>query len=388
MPALPRLVVALILAALCVLGVECRTTGGPAQGPTRRPLEIAPGDLDGLALDERIARIEEARGLAFVQRPRVEVYDAEDPRLRALVAATPLELEKRESLFATRPLEHTAVDPTRERISTARPIDEAELDVALAFLLDAQHAPRLVRIASSARGDAGLALQTLFAASALATAAGGLGPPPEEPPADPLAGARIEPLPAEARALLGDRPLLAAQGFLRAQDDREEAFRRPPLSTEQILRPERWRRDDRPVWLAGAPPPVAGCALADDTSVGVFTLFLSLVDRGPGVPSRALSGWRGDRLLVWRCAGGPDRWLYAIEHDDEAGARAFAAVAETLLPPSLGAPDAVARAGRRVAVSSGLEPGVRDAFVASLRPRELRHPDDALGLGAPAGTLP
>jgi hypothetical protein len=387
MPArLQRLVAALACAALCVLGVECRTTRGPAQRPTRPPLEVAPGEIDDAALDARIARIEEARGVAFVQRPRIELYDAEDPRLRALMAATPVELEKREGL-ATRPLERTAVDPTRERISAVRPTDEDELDVALAFLLDAQHAPRLVKIAASVAGDAGLALQSLFAASALATATGGLGPP-VAPPSDVLVDARFGPLPPEARALLGDRPILAAQGFLRAQDDREDAFRRPPLSTEQILRPEAWKRDDRPIWLEGPVPALEGCALAGDTSVGVFALILSLTERDGSIPSRALAGWRGDRLLVWRCDGAPDRWLYVIEHDDERGAQAFAGVAETLLPPALGAPDAIARSRRRVAASAGVEPRARDAFVAALRPRELRLPDDALGLGMPFETIP
>jgi hypothetical protein len=383
MPAPQRAVVVILAcAALAALGVECRTWRGPASRAVLPPLEIAPGELDDDALDARLARIEAARGLPFLQRPRLELFDAGDPRLGALVAVTPVPLVRRAGALATAPLERTGVDPAHERISLARPADDVELDVALAFLLDSQHSPRLVATAAQAPGDVGLALRALLAASALATAEGGLGSAPASPPADPLAGDRIEPAPPESRGVLDAKPIFAAQAFLRAQHDREAAFRAPPLSTEQLLRPERRAQDDRPVWLAGPPPALPDCELASDASVGVFALLRALVDRGASAPAKAVAAWRGDRLLVWRCGAAADRWLYAVELDDEPAARAFEQAAARLLPEALGAPDGIERSGRRVAASRGIDPAARAAFGASLQPIEIRRPEDALGLGA------
>ena len=81
----------------------------------------------------------------------------------------------------------------------------------------------------------------------------------------------------------------------------DAAFARPPRSTEQILHPERYLADDRPIPVAlAAPPALRGFAVAHETVWGElgFQLFL----RGHGVDAstaaQAAAGWGGDRAIV------------------------------------------------------------------------------------------
>ena len=372
---------ALVALASALLAVECRTTQGPGTAPSAA-LEAPPSDLETAAFDALIGATEAARGLSFVQRPVLEVLDEGDPRFAAVRAAMAFALEGGGGPSGGVSAERVAVDAARARIVALRPVAPEQVRLALAFLLDAQHYPTLVDAARRATGDVGLTLRGLLLGSALATAGGGLGPPPEAPAtpaADPLAGPRFRGDEALA-GLLGPLPALAAQGYLRGREDREAAFRAPPLSTEQLLRPAEGHGADRPVWLAGAIATPPGCAVASDESVGLYTLLRALVQRGAEVPARGLGAWSGDRLVRWRCGEDSASWLYVAELEDEAGARAFAAAAPELLPLDLGGEPILQRRGRRVVVSVGLAAADADAIARRLEAVELRSAEQAIAL--------
>jgi hypothetical protein len=367
----------LLLAALAAVGVatECRTTQGP---PRARPL------VEGDPLDAWIARTESARGLTFIRRPQLEIVDPGAAALQALRDANAIPLVVPSGLLFTRPLERTAADRTRDRVVAAAPIAEDEVRVALAFLLDAQHHPNLVGDAERSAGDVGVALRALVAASALATANGGLGSASEGPLPDAFEDPRIEIEADPDGDLFGPEPVLAAQGFLRAIDDREAAFRAPPLSTEQILRPQRWVQSDRPARLVGPPPLRAGCTIARDESVGVYALARGLIQRGGSVASQAFRSWYGDRVVAWRCDDGRTPWIYVAVLDDEDGARRFADAAALLLPTEWPEAEGIGRRGRRAFAFHGVGAAEADAFATRLVAIEIKRASDvARGAGTP-----
>ncbi len=102
-------------------------------------------------------------------------------------------------------------------------------------------------------------------------------------------------------------PYRAGLGFVAALRRRhawtaiDAAFKRPPRSTEQILHPDLYLADDRPVPVtAGVPPVLAGYAIAESTVWGElgFDLFLRSHGVGELVASEAAAGWGGDRVIT------------------------------------------------------------------------------------------
>jgi hypothetical protein len=88
----------------------------------------------------------------------------------------------------------------------------------------------------------------------------------------------------------------------------DAAFRRPPRSTEQILHPERYLADDRPVPLELEPPPaLRGYTRVHRTVWG--ELGFQVLLRSHGVPESraaiAAAGWGGDRAIVLARDGDP-----------------------------------------------------------------------------------
>ncbi|HWU91565.1 MAG TPA: hypothetical protein VN253_30065 [Kofleriaceae bacterium] len=88
----------------------------------------------------------------------------------------------------------------------------------------------------------------------------------------------------------------------------DAAFARPPRSTEQILHPERYLADDRPIPIEVAvPPSLRGFAIAHETVWGElgFQLFLRSHGVDAATAEQAAAGWGGDRAVV--LARGGDR---------------------------------------------------------------------------------
>jgi hypothetical protein len=81
----------------------------------------------------------------------------------------------------------------------------------------------------------------------------------------------------------------------------DAAFARPPRSTEQILHPERYLADDRPVPVQiDALPALRGFARAHETVWGElgFQIFLRSHGVDAAVAAQAAAGWGGDRAVV------------------------------------------------------------------------------------------
>lgn len=109
----------------------------------------------------------------------------------------------------------------------------------------------------------------------------------------------------------------------------------PPLSTEQILHPERYLERDEPTWLEHPDPYPAGQRYAVDV-MGEW-MIRSLLEQwlagtvAKASLARASSGWDGDRLSAWDFPGS-DRevvtWLTVW--DSEAEAEGFARLGPSL----------------------------------------------------------
>jgi len=131
-----------------------------------------------------------------------------------------------------------------------------------------------------------------------------------------MAGSALAEAPAIIRRTL-IFPYLSGMKFViamrsgRSWREFDRIYERPPVSTEQILHPDRYARGDEPVILNYDPGPV----LRDyrriyDTVLGEFQMRLFLdrhARRGGGAdaeravdPVEAAAGWDGDRLLAFR----------------------------------------------------------------------------------------
>jgi hypothetical protein len=81
----------------------------------------------------------------------------------------------------------------------------------------------------------------------------------------------------------------------------DAAFAKPPRSTEQILHPERYLADDKPVPIAiDLPTSLRGYTLRHETVWGELGFGLYLRSHGidPATATSAAEGWGGDRAVV------------------------------------------------------------------------------------------
>lgn len=126
--------------------------------------------------------------------------------------------------------------------------------------------------------------------------------------------------------------LLATGGYAAVDD----ALGKPPVSTEQILHPEKYASGEKPkvvkipnLFDPSLPP--GWKALGQDT-LGEFILRVWLVQGGvPTVAAAtAAAGWGGDRLELYESPGGHSL-LLVTEWDTQADAAEFATSAKTAL---------------------------------------------------------
>jgi hypothetical protein len=121
----------------------------------------------------------------------------------------------------------------------------------------------------------------------------------------------------------------------------DEAFKKPPLSTEQILHPEKYLKEvDEPVAIE---LPDVSALLGDDWKLlgdnVLGELQISILLRKHWGP-RAAAGWDGDRYAVFK---GPDGRLGAVwftTWDSEGDAKEFAGAYARFLGTRLSTPDA------------------------------------------------
>lgn len=137
------------------------------------------------------------------------------------------------------------------------------------------------------------------------------------------------------------------------------AFARPPLSSEQILHPEKYLSDtpDWPTAVQTRRPERwigRGWALTEDDSLGEFGASILLSEGLPDLDARAtVRGWDGDRLMVWRRGDrGAGAWLTVWDSPSDAERFAEAAfeLARALRPDATWEREAERVDGQRGAV--------------------------------------
>src|SRR6185295_7511963 len=127
--------------------------------------------------------------------------------------------------------------------------------------------------------------------------------------------------------------LIAGGGYQAVND----AFAKPPASTEQILHTEKYAAGEAPKvvtipTLFDPGLPAGWKALGQDT-LGEFVLRLWLIQGGVATTqaTTAAAGWGGDRLELYQSPGGTTL-LLVTEWDGLADASEFAAAAKVALP--------------------------------------------------------
>jgi hypothetical protein len=130
--------------------------------------------------------------------------------------------------------------------------------------------------------------------------------------------------------------LIAAERRLRPWTDVDAMFARPPVSTEQVMHPEKYRANERPVPVhQAALPSLRGWKPIYVNVLGELMFSVLLRQHGVAEPAaqRAAAGWGGDRLAVYE-SGDARVAIDVSTWDAEADAiEAMAALTEAL--PSL-----------------------------------------------------
>ena len=117
--------------------------------------------------------------------------------------------------------------------------------------------------------------------------------------------------------------LLLAQAW----DGVNDAYRNPPLSTEQVLHPAKYLSEDRPVTVSL--PDVAttlgqGWEVVYEDVMGEFLIKTYLSTRTDvNQAARAAAGWRGDRFNLMAGPQGEQALVALLEWDSERDAREF-----------------------------------------------------------------
>jgi AcrR family transcriptional regulator len=94
---------------------------------------------------------------------------------------------------------------------------------------------------------------------------------------------------------------------------------RMPVSTEQILHPERYARQDVPVPIAFAPD--SGSIYEDVLGEDEIRVLIATLDGADEVQTVVPLGWGGDRFRVYDAPGGPALVWYAVWDDAQAAGK-------------------------------------------------------------------
>lgn len=132
---------------------------------------------------------------------------------------------------------------------------------------------------------------------------------------------------------------------LQSRGKLEAAYQRPPVSTEQVLHPEKYDADEKPIAIDPAPldeflsakgfPPVY------HTTLGELGVALVLETHFPREDLASVSeGWGGDQFAVYEKEGAPPLVVWITEWDTPEDAIEFQAQAFRLMKRVL-APDSV-----------------------------------------------
>ena len=101
------------------------------------------------------------------------------------------------------------------------------------------------------------------------------------------------------------RDLFAETGSWAVVDNALE--RDPPVSSEQIMHPQKYLLNEGPLAVAPPASPGPGWAEVGSGTLGEFaTKELMALASGGGQPERGAAGWGGDRYVLWQPTGASD----------------------------------------------------------------------------------
>jgi hypothetical protein len=130
----------------------------------------------------------------------------------------------------------------------------------------------------------------------------------------------------------------------------DAAYREPPLSTEQVLHPEKYSAKPDPPTLVDLGPIDAGCGWTEAGRNVLGEMQIGVMLRRHGGKAAA-EGWDGDRFAVFE---GPDdrlglAWLSTWDSEDDARefARGYTRFQTTKMGADVAEPDAFPDASRR-----------------------------------------
>ena len=153
--------------------------------------------------------------------------------------------------------------------------------------------------------------------------------------------------------------------------DSAHAF--PPVSTEQVMHPDRYVAGEQPDAIALPDLPAlaaAGLVPHEEDTLGELemSIWFGLGREGVDRDESAAEGWGGDRLRVYRTAGGETAGVWFTSWDDEGEAREAETAALAVLgalPPARRAQQRVVRRGRAVLVLLDLAASLQAAPLAA-----------------------
>ncbi len=151
---------------------------------------------------------------------------------------------------------------------------------------------------------------------------------------------------------------------------------RMPVSTEQILHPERYSRGDRPTVLAFAPD--SGVTYEDVLGENEIRVMLAVLAGSDEVQTVVPVGWGGDRFRVYRAGEARALVWYVVWDDARSGDRfhrSAAGLRKTSRPGYRAALDIVSigdRSGTRYVLAPASWPGWSSLPAVSVTPAEER----------------
>lgn len=102
----------------------------------------------------------------------------------------------------------------------------------------------------------------------------------------------------------------------------DRAFAAPPISSEQIIHPEKYATGELPIEVAS--PPADGPTITDETLGELDLTAVLSTSLAPAIARTAGEGWGGDRYVVWRSPSGASCIRLDVVGDTPSDSRAIA----------------------------------------------------------------
>ena len=160
----------------------------------------------------------------------------------------------------------------------------------------------------------------------------------------------------------------------------DAAYQDPPLTSEELLHPERYLAGRRePFGEFPGEPRLRSCRARSTSCYGELAVRAWLEEQGADADAASLAaaGWDADRAWRFDCgARAASAWL--LEYDDEREARELERELRALAPAVAGEALVLTQSGARMLVSQGLSEAQQGELLALAGPREFHGLEELL----------